>query len=62
MNNNIFICQLPKEKQNKIKHLLSCYLHDEGFSEKESDNIIKNVMDDKLSIIENVIDIEEFLE
>lgn len=57
MNSNIFISQLPKEKQLKIKNLISIYLTKEGFNDLEKYRIIKNVMSDRLTLIDDIVDI-----
>lgn len=57
MNSNIFISQLPKETQLKIKNLISIYLTKEGFNDLEKYRIIKNVMNDRLTLIDDIVDI-----
>jgi hypothetical protein len=61
MNSSIFICQLSQVKQNKIKNLVSKHLIAEGFENDKIQEIIENVMSDRLVNIEEVVDINQFL-
>jgi len=61
-SSTVFICQLSKDKQEKIKELVSEYCKKEGFDDKKIQDILDNVMDDRLLNIENIIDIKQFLE
>ena len=61
MNSSIFVCQLSQVKQNKIKKLVSKHLRNEGFGIDKVNEIIENVMSDRLVNVEEIIDISEFL-
>ena len=61
MNSSIFICQLSQVKQNKIKKLVTKHLKAEGFKADKINEIIENVMSDRLVNIEEVVDISQFL-
>jgi len=54
MNSSIFICQLSQAKQNKIKKLVTRHLRSEGFDNDKVDEIIENVMNDRLLLIEEL--------
>lgn len=45
MNTNIFICQLPKKIQNKIKEMVIEYLKENDCYSNEN---LHNIMDDRL--------------
>lgn len=62
MNTNTFICELSKENQDKIKELLTLYLVKEGYSDDEIKDTILNVMDNRLCMLEDSINIEQFLD
>ena len=61
MDSSIFICELTQVKQNKVKKLVKRYLVSEGFDNDKVDEIIENVMSDRLVNIEEVVDINPFL-
>ena len=61
MNSSIFICQLSQAKQNKLKKLVTKNLVSEGFDNDNINEIVENVMSDRLANIEEVVDISEFL-
>jgi len=60
IDSNSFVCQLSIENQNKVKKLVSEYLVKEGYNQKEIDETIENVMNDRLWNIEEAIDITPF--
>lgn len=62
MNSNIFVCELSKDNQDKIKSLVHKYLNEEGYDEESIQEIIENVMLERLWNIEEIINIEPFLE
>lgn len=57
ISGSMFISQLPKEKQLKIKFLVKQYLTEQGFDDLEKFKIIKNVMSDRLLLIDDIVDI-----
>jgi len=57
MNSSIFICQLSQGKQNKIKKLVTNHLIAEGFENDKIDEIIENVMSDRLVNVEEIVNI-----
>lgn len=61
MDSTIFICQLKEENQSKIKKLVNKYLTDEGYDNKDIEEITLNVMSDRLCLLSEVMDIETFL-
>ena len=61
MSSSIFICQLSQGKQNKIKKLVTKHLKAEGYENNKINEIIENVMSDRLVNIEEVVDISQFL-
>lgn len=61
MKSNIFISELSKETQGKIKKLVRDYLNNEGYCEDVMEQSIKNVMDDRLCLLSEFVDIEPFL-
>lgn len=54
LDTSIFICQLSDRQQEKIKDIVSKYCHKENFTEEEKAEMIKNVMDDRLSLLEEI--------
>lgn len=62
MNSTIFICDLSKENQNKIKELLRGYYVKEGYKEEEIEQLIINAMENRLWVLSEVIDIDPFIE
>ncbi|WP_027633454.1 hypothetical protein [Clostridium hydrogeniformans] len=61
MNSNIFICELSKENQSKIQQLVTEYLSKEGYEKKVIQRTIENVMSGRLWIIQEIVDINQFL-
>lgn len=61
MGTTIFICQLPKQKQKQIRIMCNSYLKIEGYNEEEIREIIDNVMDERLCLLENILDVNQFL-
>ncbi|NFL43167.1 hypothetical protein FDB61_15880 [Clostridium botulinum] len=61
MKSSIFICQLSNENQNKIREVVKSYLIKEGYNNKQTNEILSNVMDDRLCNIEEIVDIQQFL-
>jgi len=61
INSTIFICQLPKDKQDKIRKLVIDYLTNEGYNEKQISETVENAMDDRLCNLSDCIDINQFL-
>lgn len=62
MKTNLFICQLSKQNQEKIKQGIINFLKDEGYEDSEIKEISNNTMDGRLSDIEEFINIEPFIE
>jgi hypothetical protein len=58
-SSTIFICQLPPEQQGKIRTMVAEYLSKNNYDNVEE--IIENVMSDKLTLLEEFFDINEFL-
>lgn len=61
MNSALFICQLSKENQEKIRKEIYDYLVKEEFGENEISEILKNAMDCRLVEVEEFINIEQYL-
>ncbi|HBJ1645854.1 TPA: hypothetical protein LA462_000307 [Clostridium botulinum] len=61
MKSSIFICQLSNENQNKIREVVKSYLIKEGYNNKQTNEILSNVMDDRLCNIEEIVNIQQFL-
>lgn len=61
INANSFICLLSEDKQEKIRQLVSEYLIAEGYGHDKIKEVISNVMDDRLWILQDVIDIKQFM-
>ncbi len=57
MNSNIFVCQLSKKNQNKIRKLITKHFTEEGYTHSEIKDIIESVMENRLWNIEEVINI-----
>lgn len=49
-----FICQLTKEQQNLVMKLLLEYVAKNDFSYEKSVEVIKNVLDDRLCLLEEI--------
>lgn len=62
MKTSLFICQLSKQNQEKIKQGIINFLKDEGYEDSEIKEISNNTMDGRLSDIEEFINIEPFIE
>lgn len=61
MNTTIFIAELSNENQEKIKKMIIEFLTTEGYENKKIQEIIENVMNERLCDLEEFIDIEPFL-
>lgn len=61
MDTNIFICQLSQSKQDLIEKKIKRYLTLEGRTKEYIQEVIDNVMADRLVNLEEVIDIKQFL-
>lgn len=61
MNTNIFICQLSQQKQDLIEKKIKRYLILQGHTKDYIQEVIDNVMADRLVNLEEVIDIKQFL-
>ena len=61
MNTSIFICQLSQSKQDLIQKKVKRYLTLEGHDKEYIEEIIENVMADRLVNLEEVININQFL-
>ena len=61
MNTNIFICQLSQQKQDLIQRRVKQYLINEGHTKDYTQEVIENVMSDRLVNLEEVININQFL-
>ncbi len=61
MKSSIFICQLSNENQNKIREVVKSYLIKEGYNNKQTNEILSNVMNDRLCNIEEIVNIQQFL-
>ncbi|NFI55904.1 hypothetical protein FDA48_05870 [Clostridium botulinum] len=61
MKSSIFICQLSNKNQNKIREVVKSFLIKEGYNNKQTNEILSNVMDDRLCNIEEIVDIQQFL-
>lgn len=62
MKASLFICQLSKQNQEKIKNEIINFLKNEGYEDTEIEEISNNVMDSRLSDIEEFINITPFIE
>ena len=61
MNTSIFICQLSQQKQDLIQRRVKQYLTNEGHDKEYIEEVIDNVMADRLVNLEEVINIKQFL-
>lgn len=61
MNTSIFICQLSQQKQYLIEKKIKRYLILQGYTKDYIQEVIDNVMADRLVNLEEVIDIKQFL-
>ena len=61
MNTNIFICQLSQSKQDLIQKKVKRYLTLEGHTKEYIEEVIENVMVDRLVNLEEVININQVL-
>ncbi|WP_288326116.1 hypothetical protein [uncultured Clostridium sp.] len=61
MKTTIFIAELSNENQEKIKKMIIEFLTTEGYENKKIQEIIENVMNERLCNLEEFIDIEPFL-
>jgi DNA-directed RNA polymerase specialized sigma54-like protein len=62
MKASLFICQLSKQNQEKIRNEIINFLKNEGYEDTEIEEISNNVMDSRLSDIEEFINIGPFIE
>lgn len=62
MKASLFICQLSKQNQEKIRNEIINFLKNEGYEDTEIEEISNNVMDSRLSDIEEFINITPFIE
>lgn len=62
MKNTIFICELSMDKQEEIKDKVRSYFKNNGYTEIEINEICTNVMDDRLVNVEEILDIEPYLQ
>lgn len=61
MKASLFICQLSKQNQEKIRNEIINFLKNEGYKDTEIEEISNNVMDSRLSDIEEFINITPFI-
>ena len=61
MNTNIFICQLSQSKQDLIQKKVKRYLTLEGHDKDYIQEVIDNVMSNRLVNLQEVINIKQFL-
>ena len=61
MSTSIFICQLSQSKQDLIQKKVKRYLTLEGHTKEYIEEVIENVMVDRLVNLEEVININQFL-
>lgn len=61
MKSTIFVSSLSKQNQQKIKELVQGYLTKEGYTENEINESVANVLQDRLCILSDFINIEPFL-
>lgn len=54
LDTDIFICQLPVNKQLLINKEVLKYCNEEKFTESETEEIIQNVMSDRLCLLEEI--------
>ncbi|NFI02410.1 hypothetical protein FDB15_17445 [Clostridium botulinum] len=59
MNSNIFICELSKENQDKIKKSILKYLIKEGYDINQIKETLTSVMENRLWLVEEIIDINQ---
>ncbi|MBY7043762.1 hypothetical protein FDB14_17440 [Clostridium botulinum] len=59
MNSNIFICELSKENQDKIKKSVLKYLIKEGYNINQIKETLTSVMENRLWLVEEIIDINQ---
>ena len=61
MSTSIFICQLSQQKQDLIQKKVKRYLTLEGHTKDYIQEVIDNVMADRLVNLQEVINIKQFL-
>ena len=61
MNTSIFICQLSQAKQSLIEKKVKRHLTLQGHTKDYIEEVIDNVMADRLVNLEEVINIKQFL-
>lgn len=62
MKASLFICQLSKQNQEKIRNEIINFLKNEGYNDTEIEEISNNAIDSRLSDIEEFINITPFIE
>lgn len=62
LTGNIYCAALSKEKQEKLKREVRELMIREHYSEEEIEESIANMMEDKLYVVSDLIDIEPYLE
>ena len=61
MSTSIFICQLSQSKQDLIQRRVKQYLTNEGHDKEYIEEVIENVMVDRLVNLQEVMNINQFL-
>lgn len=61
MNTSIFICELSQQKQSLIEKKVKRHLTLEGHTKDYIEEVIENVMTDRLVNLQEVININQFL-
>lgn len=61
MNTSIFICQLSQQKQDLIEKKVKRYLTLQGHTKDYIEEVIENVMADRLVSLQEVMNINQFL-
>ena len=60
-NSNTFICLLSEEHQTEIRIKLTKYFWNQGYSLIEVTEFVENAMDNRLWMIEDVVNIKKYL-
>jgi uncharacterized membrane-anchored protein len=60
INANTYVCQLSEEKQDILKVLVTKHFTKEGYSNKEIEEILESVFENRLWNVEEVVDIKQF--
>lgn len=61
MNTSIFICQLSQQKQDLIQRKVKRYLTLQGHTKDYIQEVIDNVMADRLVNLQEMMNIKQFL-